>query len=351
MVILIKLAEGRKILRILIFGTSRVGGTNEKINAMYNFLSIDNDVTVLRFPGNSYFSKLWYLYQMGSLKIAGKEKKRMLSIASYLEKIIIKEKYDAVIGVETFWSYVLTKDLPCLKIFSCESLEAEEIYFSSSKNKLERFEAMREMETQIMECSSYVIFPWETTEKYARRYVFNGKNFLTIKHGCYPKSVAPSYVFPFSLISLGSLWGEWTNKELLSELTKKSPYIIDVYGNYKPPKKYHLNYCGYANSTNVLTKYNFGVNTISKDPFRCSHFASRILNYLAYGLPVLSPDWMQLSHELGGCLPFNEENFVDIINQNSDKEAWQRLSKKASNQAKELDWSKTLKPLKSIILR
>jgi hypothetical protein len=73
------------------------------------------------------------------------------------------------------------------------------------------------------------------------------------------------------------------------------------------------------------------------------------LAYLAYGLPVLSPDWMQLSYELKGCLPYNEDNFIDIIDSHSERHKWERQSKAAIEQARELDWNITLRPLEKIV--
>jgi hypothetical protein len=194
-----------------------------------------------------------------------------------------------------------------------------------------------------------VIFPWKTTENYTRKYVWNGDNFVTIKYGCYPQNKVASYFYPVSIISLGNVGYYWSNPELLSYLTRISPYVIDIYGKNKPHKKYHLNYRGYASSLDVLKDYQFGLNTASKDNFRRNHHSSRILSYLAYGLPVLSPDWLQFSHELKGVLPFNEDNFLEIIERYSDPDEWAKISKDAYAQALELDWKKVLLPLEKIM--
>jgi hypothetical protein len=267
-----------------------------------------------------------------------------------LEKKIKKGHYDVVISIETPWSYVLTRNLDCLKIFSCESLDTEELYFSKHFGDLERIHNLREMEVEIFQKSDYVIFPWKYTENYVRKYIWNGDNFTTIKYGCYPKEKKASYFFPVSIISLGNVGWYWSNRELLSSLTRISPFIIDVYGNYKPPKKYNINYKGFAKSTDILYNYQFGLNTVSKDIFRCNHYSSKIMTYLAFGLPVLSPDWLKFSHELKGVVHFNEDNFISILEKYSDKEHWEMLSKEAYEQALELDWQKTLAPLEKIIL-
>jgi hypothetical protein len=337
-------------LKIVIIGTNKVGGGYQRVLAFKDFLqSRNHHVDVIQFPGESFPSKIWYYYQRARARLQGYEKRYMKKTADRLEKIIKEKGYDVVIGVETPFSYVLTRDLGCLKIFSCESLEADELYFSRKTDNIERIRGFKEMELEIIKKSDYVIFPWETTESYARKYVWNGDNFVTVKYGCYPKENTVSYFFPLSLISLGNLQSNWSNKELLSYLTRISPYIIDVYGKIRPERKYHLNYKGFASSLDILLKYQFGLNTVSKDIFRRNHHASRIMSYLAYGLPVLSPDWMKFSHELKGVVPFNEDNFLDRLDEYSDRDQWEKLSREAHEQARELDWRTTLKPLEKLV--
>jgi hypothetical protein len=239
-----------------------------------------------------------------------------------------------------------------LKIFSWEAMGADELYFeqcASNTVNLERIRCLRKMELEICQASDYVIFPWETTENYVRKHIYDGDNFVTIRYGCNPQSKLVPYSFPPSIVSIGLLKHNWAGKSLLSQLTQNSPYAIDVYGKVKPERKYHLNYKGFAESLDILYNYQFGLNTISKDVFRQNHFSSKPLNYIAYGLPVLSPDWMQLSHQLKGCLPYNEKNFNDVIDKYSEKENWEKISREAFEQAKELDWKITLQPLEKII--
>ena len=107
-------------MKILLIGTSEVGGSTETINAYKNFLISKNHVVnKITFPGKQFSSKLWYYYQRGFARLRDHEKRHMVKTADVLEKIIRKESYDVVIGIETPWSYVLTRELNCLKIFSC----------------------------------------------------------------------------------------------------------------------------------------------------------------------------------------------------------------------------------------
>jgi hypothetical protein len=338
-------------MKIAIIATPFIGGGRMRAMAYKNFLQSKNYCVDMLNVDEIWQSEIHFFYQRARAYLRGKEPRLMKKIADGLERKIKEGNYDAIIGVESLLSYVLTRDLGCLKIFSWEAMLADEFYFESSRKKhfdIDRIRRIRTMELEICEKSDYVVFPWETTENYVRKNIYDGTNFVTIRYGCCPKSKPVQYFFPPSIVSVGGMKGYCQNAGLISYLTSISPYVIDAYGN-RPERKHKVNYKGFAPSLDVLYKYQFGLNTISKDVFRRNHFSSRVLTYLGYGLPVLSPDWMQLSHELKGCLPYNEDNFVDLVDKYSDKDSWEKLSKDALEQARELDWEITLEPLERII--
>ena len=310
--------------------------------------SIGHHVEVISLPGQTVQNKAWYYYQRMRSRFAGHEERYYKKAADFIERKVNEMGCDALICVETRLSYVLTRNLSCKKIFSCESL-VDEIYFSKDSTEPKEFRKLREMELEIFSHSDYVLFPWETTENYVRKYLWKGNNLLTIRHGCTPSKKRSSYLFPPSIVSLGALNAYWSNRELLSQLTRLSPYRIDAYGRYRPPSTYKINFKGFARSMDVLCSYQFGLNTISKDVFRQNHFSSRVLAYLSYGLPVLSPEWMKFSNALKGVLPYNENNFLEVIEEYLDSEKWARISEAAYQQALELDWHEVLKPLSRIL--
>jgi hypothetical protein len=337
-------------LKVILVGTRYIGGGFEKVKMLNAFLqSIGHQVEVISFPGETIADKTWYYYQRAIARLGGYEEYHMKKTADFLEKKIKQISCDVLICVETRLSYVLTRDLRCMKIFSCEALEADELYFSKDFVDLERFHKFREMELEIIMKSDYVLFPWETTLNYVRKHLWQGNNLITIRHGCIPSRKRASHFFPPSIVSLGNLGGYWSNRELLSFLTHLSPYHIDAYGQYKPPNKLTINFKGFAPSMDVLSNYQFGLNTISKDIYRQNHFSSRVLAYLSYGLPVLSPDWMKFSNTLKGVLPFNEDNFLEVVEEYSDSEKWAKISDAAYQQALELDWKKVLLPLGKLL--
>jgi hypothetical protein len=336
-------------LKIILIGHSSTGGGCEQVKAYRRFLlSKNHEVEVVWFPGNNFSSKIWFYYQSTLARLENNEERQVVTISDKLEKKIKAGTYDVAIGFGVPFSYVFTKELNCLKLFCPQTAGADEVYFSK-RISVEQVRNLREIELKIMMSSDYVIFPWETTENYVRKYVLNGSNFITVKYGCYPQTKVTSHFFPPSIVSLGNLSHYWANKELLSYLTKSSPYVIDVYGQHKPEKQYNLRYKGFAPSLDVLYNYQFGLNTVSKDALRKNDHSSRIMPYLAYGLPVLSPEWMKFTNGLKGCVPFNEDNFTDLVDKYSDKDSWERLSKEAYQQALDLDWNKTLEVLETLI--
>jgi hypothetical protein len=316
--------------------------------AYHRFLSKRHSVDIIKIP-DGFFSKFFYYYHRAYSNLWGFEERLMNKIADRLEKIIKREAYDIVICVETLFSQVLTRDIECIKLFSYESPEADELYFSGKDVTLQRFRALRELEVDIIESSDHVIFPWKTSKRYVERYIIKSDNFIVSKFGCYPKIIRVRHRFPPSIVYLGNLRGYWSNKELLSHLTKTSPYLVEAYSRYRPERRYGLNYKGYAKSLNVLYDYQFGLNTVSRDLLRREHFSSKIINYLAHGLPVLYPEWEKFPRELGGCLSYNEDNFSEVVGRYGEKEEWDRVSDAAMDQAEKLDWNITLKPLEKII--
>jgi len=335
-------------MNIAIIGTSEHTGGYVRMMAFKNFLELkNNNVDIYKIP-DDFFSKLWYYYQSAYSKLKDYEIRLMNKIADALESKLKKKNYDVVICFETKYSLILTRKMNGLKIFCCEAPVADELYFSSKIN-INRIKNVKQIEINIMKNSDYVIFPWETTENYVRKYVWNGDNLITIKYGCYPKNKTVKYFFPTSIVYLGSIKYYWSNKELLSYLTKISPYKIDVYGINKPESKYNINYKGYAQSLDILYNYQYGLNTISKDILRKKHFSSKLLCYLSYGLPVLYPEWQLFPNELKGCISYNENNFLDKIEKYSDIDEWYKISNDAIEQGRLLDWNITLKPLEKII--
>ncbi|MBY9009571.1 MAG: hypothetical protein KGD74_06880 [Candidatus Lokiarchaeota archaeon] len=336
-------------MKVAIIGKTIVSGGYVRVKEIIKFIEgLNHQVDVIYFPEDTFYSKMWHLSQRAFSKVSGKEPRLMKKVSEEAQKILKRKKYDVIISVETRESYVLTEDLDAIKIFVCESLESEQMKYSNMYNK-KRINDLREMELEIMQKSDYVVFPWETAEEFTRKNFWNGNNFLTIRYGCNPKGQKVKFTTQPKIINLGNLWGYWTNKELLSYLSQISPYDIDVYSRYKPARKYKINYKGYAKSLAIHEEYQFGLNTVSKDPYKRNWFTARPTEYISYGLPTLSPDWHEYTRDLKGFILYNEDNFIDLLKYYSIEENWSKKSQEAVDQSYELDWNKTLKPFEKIL--
>lgn len=268
-----------------------------------------------------------------------------------LLKLINSEKYDFVICEDIRDSLFFLKISSYIKILDLPAPLADELYFSNviSKKSLIKY---NNLIVKIFNKADYISFHWSNITNYVRNSTYNEKNIFELNWGCNPKEKYDRAIYSNipKIIFLGSLYGEWVNLPLLSKLSKI--YNIDVYGGPPPDKKWGLNYKGYMVPTNtdVLKNYQFGLITISKDKLRRhSSFSAKHLEYLSYGLPVLTPDWRRDPLLEDVSIYYNEDNFLEIIKKYSQKENWQKMSDKCSRKAEEWEWNKVLKPLEDII--
>lgn len=74
-----------------------------------------------------------------------------------LEARIIRERPDAVICLISAHAYVLTRDLKCLKIFSCPTPFVDELYFGGNFNE-SLYRKLRQLELEIYEKTDYLSF-------------------------------------------------------------------------------------------------------------------------------------------------------------------------------------------------
>ena len=258
---------------------------------------------------------------------------------------------------------ILLRDFDCPKIFFCEAPVAHEEYFTYAArqsfiaNDLEWIERIRQEERAIFQVADYVLIAWKSYEHYIRTYCDHLSDLLDKIvthpgkgwHGCYPQEKRAAYTRPPSIVRLGGLERYFNNMSLLSSLTRMCPYILDVYGSPTPRPEYGLRYKGIMPTTDGLLQYQFGLNTVTKEVLRRNGFSAKVLTYLSYGLPVLFTEWEKFPHELEGCIPYNQENFLDVIEECADEQTWQELSDAAYEQAKELAWDKVLEPFLEVV--
>lgn len=266
--------------------------------------------------------------------------------AIVLQKEITKRQPDVLICESEMDSYVLTKPMSCLKILDSPSPWVDELFYSGDLSNFAH-KMLRRLELEIYRKSSYIAFHWDNYTNYVKKYIYKGKNFFILNWGCSPKEVKAKFKKTPRIVYLGKLDGYWNNIELLSRLSKICE--IDVYGAPEPARELGLNYKGYAPTTDVLAEYQFGLVTLSNDRLRVHSFSSKQLEYMSYGLPVLTPEWRQDPRLEKYSILYNEKNFLQKIEEYSSEDKWQKISNMCFDKTKDWDWEKVLKPLAKII--
>lgn len=242
--------------------------------------------------------------------------------------------------------FILENNKKFRTFYYCATPLADELYFGNFLDK-ETYKKMLRKEIEIYKKSDYLAFHWNAYKTYVNKYLYTGSNLVQINGGCDKRNVVSQYSVPVRIIYLGYLRGYWINLELLSHLSKIYPYI-DVYGYPEPNKNLKLNYKGYA-ASDVISKYQFGLITLSKDRLRREGFSAKHFDYLSYGVPVLMPDWRTSTRDIPSTRYYNESNFLEVIKENSEKKIWSKLHKSALQFSITHSWDKELKKISNMI--
>jgi hypothetical protein len=262
---------------------------------------------------------------------------------SILADLLPLDEYDLVMCEHPQDAGLLTVPMKPRTFYDCPDPYADELY-DEGKLTPEQRDRFKRLETELYRSVDGLSFSWESYARYARaHYDWDGRNLHQLNWGCNPSSERARFATPPRVVYLGSLSSQYINLPLLSRLHELYPHI-DVYGGPTPDPSLRLNYRGWAPPT-VLAGYQFGLITTSTDELRRDGFSAKHLDYIAYGLPVLVPEWRRHLDLLRGSLPYNEENFASVIDQHSGEREWQAASDEAYAQAERLTWDRTLQPL------
>ncbi|HEV8559967.1 MAG TPA: hypothetical protein VGR06_26825 [Actinophytocola sp.] len=232
-------------------------------------------------------------------------------------------------------------------MYDCPTPWADELWFEGRLTERQH-RKLRRREAMIFDGVEYLSFHWDSYARYAvEHYGISGENLLTLNFGCTPSPLRARFSESPRVAYLGSLSSRFIDLPLLSRLTTLYPRI-DVFGGPPPDPRLGLNYLGYA-SPDILRQYQIGLITCTGDPLRQNGFSSKHLEYLAYGLPVLVPEWRPNAITLGGSTGYTEATFRSTITMLGNAERWQRISDEAYTQARKLTWDQTLRPLDALL--
>jgi hypothetical protein len=266
---------------------------------------------------------------------------------SILSSILRLDDFDLVICEHPQDAGLLTTETSARTFYDCPDPYADELYDEGKLTKRQH-KKFRRVETELLETVDALSFSWESYARYAlSQYGLSGRNFVQLNWGCTPAAQRARFAAPPRVVYIGSLSSQYINLPLLSRLSKLYPHI-DVYGGPSPDPALELNYLGWAPPT-ILEQYQFGLITCTKDELRRDGFSAKHLDYIAYGLPVLVPDWRRHMDLLRGSIAYDESDFVQVIEAFSSEGEWRRMSDEAYAQANALTWEKTLSPLGELL--
>jgi hypothetical protein len=256
------------------------------------------------------------------------------------------DEFDMIIGEHPNEAELMTRPTTAGVLYDCMTPWADELYFEQRLTERQR-EKLRRHEAEILDGADYLSFSWETYAPYAvSHYGISGDNLLQLNWGCTPVAERVRFRDPPRIVMISSLSSHFINLPLLSRLSKLYP--IDVYGGPPPDPSLGINYLGWA-PPSVLGDYQLGLITCSKDELRRDGFSAKNMAYIAHGLPVLVPAWRRHMELIRGCVPYDEDTFLAVVERLSDEDEWQRLSDESYAQAKELTWERTLEPLEKAL--
>lgn len=231
--------------------------------------------------------------------------------------------------------------------YDCQTPWADELY-DEERLTPRQHTRMREREGHLFESVDHLSFTWRTYGWYAvEQYGISGKNLETLDTGCEPGRPRVKHSDPPRIVYLGLLSMRFINLPMLSRLSRLYPHI-DVYGGPEPDPELGLNYLGYADPS-ILGEYQLGLITCTDDELRRQGMSGKHLDYLSVGLPVLVPRWRRRLDLLEGSVPYDETDFLDIVESFRDPAHWQQVSDIAYEQAQRLAWDNTLRPLDDVL--
>ena len=251
--------------------------------------------------------------------------------------------YDMII-CEHNWdvAFVEGPRLARIQLLDLPSPFAEEVYFGGHISR-RNYLALRDYEVQAYAKADGIGFHWHTYSDYVKKEKYDGPNFIDLSYGVDLPVKRASYSPEPRVAFLGWLGDYWVNLPLLVRLCKIYPHI-DIYGG---PRLAELgeNYKGYAPTTDVLADYQLGLVTLREDPLRRHGFSSKQLRYYSYGLPALLPGWHHDSALDEAALLYDEENFLRLVSECSDRQKWTELSDRALGIAQRYEWKNVLRSL------
>jgi hypothetical protein len=277
---------------------------------------------------------------LGTATVASLMKVRARLLQSYFSS----RSSDLMISESPLNQLVFTRSrLATCQILDLPSPFGDELFYGGRLSRGGQ-RVINALERRAYESADHVGFHWHTYTQYLREHKYQGTNIIEGSYGVHPKNHRATFSPRPRLVYLGLLRGSWVNVPLLERLCALYE-DIDIYGGPEPVGPLKKHYRGYAPDLDVLAGYQAGLVTISDDPLRRSSFSSKHLEYISYGLPVLTPEWRSDAILDPSSIFYSEDRFLEAVNVLRDPSMWEELSRASLEIASELSWDRALEPI------
>lgn len=228
------------------------------------------------------------------------------------------------------------------------------------------------MEKEAFENCDHLIVVSEKMKEYlSREFKIPNKKMTVAPNGSDSQQSVAKYEHPLRVIYAG-VFSYWEKVNDFLDIAKKAdPHTFKFYLAGTGPmknllikriqdEKIPINYIGYVPRQKIhklLSQMQIGIAPSTKDLARQVASPIKIFDYMASGLPVITPkigDWGEIIKQENCGIALdddNTENYVEALNTLAQENIWTTRSKNAIKAIQEkYNWAKVLEPITNLLL-
>lgn len=294
---------------------------------------------------------------------------RLNSSVNSLRRSIRRTNPDVVLAETSTTGWIaahVCKELSIPCIVDCHGLAFAEAKGTSDDDWLQV--KHREKDT-FTECDYILAVSRRMKDYIAQEFGIPARKIIVIPNGSQPQLSSAQYEFPLKAIYAGT-FAYWENVDDFINIAKqanpKTKFYMAGAGPLKnqlleriEKEKIPVTYLGYIPRQKIfstLSKMQIGIAPSTKDLARLVASPIKVFDYLASGLPVLTPkigDWGDLIYEEDCGIALEDditEKYLEALHTLTDKNIWCRKSLNAVRVIEEkYSWNKTLMPLVDLL--
>jgi glycosyltransferase involved in cell wall biosynthesis len=289
---------------------------------------------------------------------------------NYLIKVLCKLKPDVILAEtsQVGWITALAAkkvSVPCV-------IDVHGLIFAEAKGwRRGDWQRVMSMEKEAFENCDHLIVVSEKMKQYlAKAFHIPNRKMTTVPNGSDPQRSIAQFRHPLRVIYAG-IFSYWEKVNDFLDIAKQaSPQDFRFYLAGAGPmrqqlvrrineEKIPIRYLGYIPKHEIyriLSQMQIGIATSTKDLARQVASPIKIFDYMASGLPVVTPrigDWGNMVQEYNCGVSLDDddiEDYVKALKILSDKAIWEIKSKSCIGIIQEkYTWDEVLKPLESVL--